>query len=130
MVEKGNIEAANEPRHVKWHYVYYVLAAFDVITISFSLFLNHQIMGIYTRSVVLNQEWASRSAHYSELGELATAVNAPGNDVFDTKNVEAESAKLDEALSAFTQSLTLAIDDLRSNAEIESRPSQLGPRCR
>ena len=58
------------PARIKWHYAYYMLAAFDMLTISFSLFLNHQIMSIYEDSVLLNQDWAEKSNIFTQLGEL------------------------------------------------------------
>jgi len=66
----------------KWHHIYFLLAAFDLLTVSTALYLNHLILTIYTDSVEVNQEWAQRRNKYSELGQLAVAVNAPGNDLF------------------------------------------------
>ncbi len=86
----------------RWHYLYYVLAAFDVLTVLLTLYLSLRIMHIYTASVAVNQIWARRLDAYSHLGQLAIAVNAPGNDVFDTHDVPGESAKLYEALRIFT----------------------------
>ena len=39
----------------QWHRVYFLLAAFDVLTVSVSLYLNHRIMSIYRQSVA--DEW-------------------------------------------------------------------------
>lgn len=75
----------------RWHCVYFLLAAFDVLTVSMCLYLNHRIMTIYVRSVEANQEWAERQQDASELGRLAWEVNAPGNDVFDSQQVEADA---------------------------------------
>ena len=58
------------PARIKWHYAYYMLAAFDMLTISFSLFLNHQIMSVYEDSVLVNQDWAEKSNNFTQLGEL------------------------------------------------------------
>jgi hypothetical protein len=44
------------PQRLRWHWVYFILAAFDLLTISVSLGLNHQMMAIYTESVRENQE--------------------------------------------------------------------------
>ena len=85
--------------------IYYLLAAFDVLTVSASLYLNHRIMEIYLRSVEVNQEWAARMAEYSDLGRLAADVNAPGNDVFDSHDVPLESARMQGALRAFEERL-------------------------
>lgn len=65
----------------RWHLLYYVLAGFDLLTISISLYLNHRLAGIYAESVHVNQAWAQRLDRYAKLGELANAVNATANDV-------------------------------------------------
>ena len=54
------------PARIKWHYAYYMLAAFDMLTISFSLFLNHQIMSIYEDSVLVNHDWAEKSNNFTQ----------------------------------------------------------------
>ena len=87
--------------------IYYLLAAFDVLTVSASLYLNHRIMQIYLRSVEANQEWAGRMADYADLGRLAADVNAPGNDVFDSHDVALESSRMQGALRAFEERLGL-----------------------
>lgn len=92
-------------RRLRGPLVYYLLAAFDVLTVSASLYLNHRIMDIYVRAVRSNQEWAQRSASYSALGELAAHVNAPGNDVFDSHDVAAEAVRLQRARLAFQERL-------------------------
>ena len=96
----------------KWHLIYYVLAAFDVITVSGSLYLNHQIMGIYSGSVGVNQEWATRLGRLADLGDFAQKTNAPGNDVFDTHQVAAERAKREMALVDFNVQLRSIRADL------------------
>lgn len=85
--------------------VYYLLAAFDVLTVSASLYLNHRIMDIYVRSVRSNQEWAQRSATYASLGELAARVNGPGNDVFDSQDAAAEAGRMKRARAVFLDRL-------------------------
>lgn len=96
----------------RWHLLYYLLAAFDVITVSLSLFLGYQIMAIYQQSVAVNRDWAERAQSYSQLGPLAAAVNAPGNDVFDTRQVEVEAARMQQALHAFEARLSLIRSEL------------------
>ena len=90
----------------KWHRVYYLLAAFDVFIVLLSLFLNYQILGIYNRSAQVSQEWTQRRNEMDELGKLASDVNAPGNNVFDTHNVDAESATMTAALRVFNDHLS------------------------
>ena len=69
-------------------------------------------MEIYSESVTINQEWADRLARYSELGQVASAVNAPGNDVFDSRDVDAEAARRNAALEDFNRDLDRARADL------------------
>jgi two-component system, NtrC family, sensor kinase len=74
----------------KWHLIYYLLAAFDLATVGGSLFLNHRLMAIYTNSVEVNQGWAGHLAALTDLGQKAGAVNAPGNNVFDSHDASRE----------------------------------------
>jgi signal transduction histidine kinase len=95
------------PRHVRWHVVYYLLAAFDVLTVTASLVLSFRLLEIYQRSVTDNQEWAGHLDEYAELQRLAAAVNSPGNDVFESHDAGAERERLDAARAAFARSLEL-----------------------
>lgn len=109
-------------QQARWVYAYFLLAAFDVLTVGFTLYLNHQLLGLYNESVETNQEWAQRQGHYAGLGELASLVNAPGNDVFDTRDVPAEQARLDSHLADFTAAMQAARLDLQTHVEPEYRP--------
>ncbi|HVG48916.1 MAG TPA: response regulator [Rubellimicrobium sp.] len=80
-------------------------------------------MDIYSRSVGVNQQWADRLARYSELGQIASVVNAPGNDVFDTRDVAAEAARRDRALTLFEERLHSARAELVGTVpEHQARP--------
>lgn len=118
--KKTKAKRSSRPR---WHRIYYLLAFFDVLVVSTSLYLGHQIMGIYANTVAENQEWAERRTAYSKLGLLAGAVDAPGNDVFDSHDVAAESEKMHVALTTFKQRITVLQDDMRA----EKNQVQLAP---
>ena len=92
--------ARSRPR-IRWHVVYYLLAAFDVLTVSASLYLGARLLGIYRASVAQNAEWARHLDEYSALQQLAAEVNAPGNDLFESHDVARESQRLDKARGAF-----------------------------
>ena len=103
--------------------IYYLLAAFDILTVSASLFLNHRIMSIYVRSVEANQEWAERMADYAALSRLAAEVDAPGNDVFGSRDVPVESARMQANLVTFDDRLRGLRRDLRDRVPpSESEP--------
>jgi PAS domain S-box-containing protein len=119
----GKRSATSRPR---WHLLYFVLAAFDLLTIGVSLSLNHRLMKVHTESVRVNQEWSDRRGLLSELGRLAAAVNAPGNDVFDSHDVPAESGRMRAALVEFDAALAARRRDLVDNVRDENGPKLLG----
>jgi hypothetical protein len=94
------------------HLVYLALAAFDIVTVLVSLWLSHNLMTMYARSAELNTEWAHRVSAIGTLGDLGQAANAPGNDVFDSRNVTEERARRDAAHRAFETHLTSIERDL------------------
>ena len=75
-------------------------------------------MEIYSESVVINQRWADRLASFSDLGQVASDVNAPGNDVFDTRDVAAETKRRDEALAVFHRQIEAARADLMDSVAL------------
>ena len=99
----------------RWHLIYYLLAAFDIMTVSGGLYLNHLIMTIYEDSVSVNQAWAMRLGEFDELRNQTIAVNAPGNDVFDSRDVEVESAKRESALVVFQEKLKATRQEIVGN---------------
>src|SRR5262245_43749653 len=92
-------------RRPPWYLIYFILAAFDLLTVSVSLSLNRRLIRVFSESVRVNQEWSERRNRLSKLGELASEVNAPGNDVFDSQNVPTESARMNVALKKFNAAI-------------------------
>jgi signal transduction histidine kinase/DNA-binding response OmpR family regulator len=96
----------------RWLGLYFALAAFDLLTVCVSLFLNHEIMAIYRVSVDVNETWATRLVKYDELRARAADVNAPGNNVFDSHDLAAERAQMLQARAVFDEKLRAARDDV------------------
>jgi hypothetical protein len=115
-------EPVSSGRRQRWHVLYYVLAAINVLTILGSLYLNHSVMGIYRRSVEVNQDWTQHLSDLMELGTLAQAAGAPGNDIFDSRDVGKETARRDAALDAFETRMTGVKRDLLNDAAGETKP--------
>jgi len=113
----------NRIRKPKWHLIYYILAAFDLATISGSLLLSHQIMEVYINSVDENKELAEIQGQFIDLGRLASAVNAPGNDVFDSGDVDGELARRTRALVQFEQHMSV----LRKEVGEKVQPAEARP---
>jgi two-component system NtrC family sensor kinase len=107
----------------KWQYVYYTLVVFNLLTVSISLSFNHKSRENYAQSIAVNRQWAVRLESYTELGELLAAVNAPGNDVFDSHNVWFESRRLASAQIQFDKKVNL----IRQELKTQVNPDQAEP---
>jgi len=94
-----------QQNYPKWYIGYYCLAAFSLVAVIANLYFSNRITSLYQGTIVVNQQWADRRNHISELGALASRVNAPGNDVFESRNVVAESQRMRVALTLFTNQM-------------------------
>src|SRR5690348_12989994 len=110
-------EASVKIARPKWHRLYYLLAAFDLFTVVLSLVLNHQTRGVFARSIEVNQVWSQRLANYSELGKLAAAVDAPGNDIFDSLDLSTETARFKSALQRYDSRFTELRAEVQAHAD-------------
>lgn len=99
----------------KWYIVYILLAGFDILTVSISLYLNHQISGVYKESVTVNDEWSKQQSALIKLSRLANLVNTPGNDVFISHDANIESERYKMAASKFTVQINQIEKDLKTN---------------
>jgi hypothetical protein len=103
---------------LKWYHMYYFLAVFCVLTISVSVYLFHAVLGIYAVSVAEDAMWANRSSQYSKLNQLAVAVNAPGNDAFDSGDVVGEQQRFSQACLLFQAAITTASKELYKDEDV------------
>ncbi|MEQ1651243.1 MAG: response regulator, partial [Hyphomicrobium sp.] len=71
------------------------------LTVAAGLSLSHRIIKSYSASIEENQIWAVRLARFGELNRLASQVNAPGNDIFESRDVKGETIRLAASLSSF-----------------------------
>lgn len=107
---------------LRWYHLYYLLAGFDVLTVILSISLNHFTNTSFQQAVVNNSVWLKRISEYSQLGELASVANAPGNDIFDSHDVVLESSRLQTARANFDIAYNAAVKDL-----IASQDKMLAP---
>jgi len=101
----------------KGHRVYYLLALFDLLTIFFSVYLSHQLMTIYTNSVQVNQEWAARRSKFSDLRQFGSDMNAPGNQIFESRNILKEASELKRAREGFDHLMSTVTKDLEERVK-------------
>jgi signal transduction histidine kinase/CheY-like chemotaxis protein/HPt (histidine-containing phosphotransfer) domain-containing protein len=92
--------------------LYVLFAAFDILTVLVGLALNHHLVDMHRASLDVNRQWAERLATYAQLRELAAAVNAPANDVFDSKDPRGETARLRKARRSFDDAWSEGRTDL------------------
>jgi len=85
-------------RAPRWHLLYLLLAAFDVLTVSVGLFLSHRLVSVHTASLHVGQQ-------LSELRSASRAMNAPGNDVFENGDAVGERARLVAECARFERTL-------------------------
>ena len=74
-----------QEKNPRWHYVYYVLACFGIITIVSSLALNHNITKTYFSTAETSITWGERQSDISRLMQISTSINTLSNDAFDSK---------------------------------------------
>jgi len=101
---------------LRWHHVYFLQAAFVLFTVLFSLVLNYRLVATHKRTVEGNLEWVARLSLCDVLGKDAGDVSRPGTDVLRSRNVEAESARMQAALSEFNQTFEQLVSKLPGNA--------------
>ena len=115
-VIEGEAEVNKSP---KWHYVYYVLTAFYILTVTVSFYLNNNLVNLYEDSGNFNAEWAFRQKKLLELGNISVDMSAPSNDVFISKDVKKESEIFDNLYSEFREGLTLFQGRIESFGDYE-----------
>lgn len=97
--------ARTAPRWPRVHLVYFLLAAFDLVAVAGGLYLSHRLSEVFVQNVATNQEWGRRFQSVWDLGDIGAKVNAPGNDVFESRDPAREARQLDIALSRFNAAL-------------------------
>jgi diguanylate cyclase (GGDEF)-like protein/PAS domain S-box-containing protein len=97
---------------------------FDILVVALGIFLNHQIIGIHDESIRVNQVWETRLDSYLDLGTLAGQVNAPGNNVFDSRDVASESALQEQAMQRLVALKAVVRKDLRDLVATEPKHAQ------
>ncbi|MFN0091605.1 MAG: diguanylate cyclase domain-containing protein [Acidimicrobiales bacterium] len=102
----------NSSRRFRWRRLYYLLVAFALCTVCISLSVTHWLRGLYTQAVDVNRTWGGRLDGYSNLGDLLTALNAPGNDVFASADPDAERRRKEDAHQAMVDALARQRADL------------------
>ena len=110
-------------RGFKWHWVYFALVAFNVLTVGGSLYLNSLLVESYQTSIAENKRWAERLGAVVDIADYAGAVNAPANDIFDSRNVSLETERRKRALDQYQSFFSYTSTELRRNTSAEDTSS-------
>ncbi len=104
---------------MKWRHGYFFLAGLVV----FSLYLNHRMVVTHRHTVQGNLQWVARLSQCDALAKDAGGVNTPASDVLRSRDADAESLRMQAALSHFIETL----DALRSELSQHVPPNDAGP---
>lgn len=74
----------------RWYHFYFLLALFDVIVIAASLVLWHKSLGEFERALADVRDLDAKQEWVTDLRRALVDLNAPGNDVFETREVVSE----------------------------------------
>ncbi len=105
------LEGAKRP---KWYRLYRLLAAFQLLTVIGGVTLTYRIMETFSQSVKENHDWAMRLGQFGELTHLASLVNVPGNDIFESRDAKMEASRLGSAHLVFEVKLNTVRDQLKA----------------
>ncbi len=108
-------------RSERWYCLFLVLAAVTVLMVSTSLFLHHRQTTLYQHATVRNQAWASRLTELSTVRRLLTELDAPGNDVFVSRDVARERQRLARAATALETQVEAMQGELSRSAGPDAR---------
>jgi len=91
-----------------------------LLTVSGSTYVGFRLLAIHARSVEDNKLWEDRSIAFRALAAVALAADAPGNDLFESHNLQFEQGRLDSAVAQFDTGMSIARAELRRDVAPDS----------
>jgi signal transduction histidine kinase len=119
-MQKGTTVLRKRPRKTRhsWHLLYYLLATFNILTLTYSVYLNGQSHAAFNRSVEHGQLWHARFEGFNELFQLANEIKAPLDQVFQDGDVTGARTEMTAAHDRFGEHLSDKLRDLTEEAEL------------
>jgi PAS domain S-box-containing protein len=77
----------------------------------------------YQASIAENKRWAERLGAVVDLADYAGAVNAPGNDILDSRNLSLETERRKRALDQYQSFFSYTSTELKRNSSAEDTSS-------
>jgi signal transduction histidine kinase len=111
------LKRGKRTRH-RWHYLYYLLAAFNLLTMTYSMYLNSKMHAAFNESVSYGQKWHARFEGFNELLDLAMRIKVPMDRLFQTGDVGRARSDMHVANLRFNNHLGERLRDLTEEAEL------------
>ena len=84
---------------LRWHHFYFLLAGVDLVVIATSLLLYHRTLQSYEICLAEEARLEQMRAWSSELRAVVVALNAPGNDIFESRDLATERERFETSLT-------------------------------
>jgi len=107
------------------HSLFLLLTALMLFTVGGSTYVGFRLLAIHTRSVEDNKLWEDRSIAFRALASVALAADAPGNDVFESRNLQFEERRLDAAVAEFDSGMAIARAELKRDVAPDPSDSDM-----
>ncbi len=91
---------------------YGLMGAVTAVSLVVAVALGSAILAVFESSLADARRWSGRSGSIAHVTQLATAANAPGNNVFQSNDVPSERASLRRAEQAFLLAHSAAVAEL------------------
>lgn len=95
--------------------IYFFLAGIDLITICIALFLGHLTVTAFEEGVRTSAAWSQREGDIIHLQRLAQIADAPGNDIFYSRDTALERGRFEPALTEFNSDLSRISQAIRAD---------------
>lgn len=98
-----------------------LIGAFILGIFLLALMLNWMVLNAFETAVVENDYWRSTLSRIASLADSAADVNAPGNDIFMSRNAKVERSKLLNARQAYQKQYQLVIEELNKHGTSQDK---------
>lgn len=117
-MQKATTVLRKRPRRTRhsWHLLYYMLVVFNILTLTYSMYLNGQTHAAFNRSVEHGQLWHGRFEGFNELFQRANEIKVPLDQLIHNDDVATSRAELDLAHERFETHLNDKLRELTQEA--------------
>lgn len=102
---------------INWRYIYYSAVILNFLAICTSFLIIHNFVTTFNKALRENEFLAERILSIENLQEAASDINAPGNDIFESKDTQKERERLDNANQRYKKDFSSFIKTLIAEKE-------------